>query len=48
MKFLSRVFAGIMVVAGFAATASAQSTIQDVQSEGVLRVGMADSVPMQY
>ena len=30
MKFLSRVFAGIMVVAGFAATASAQSTIQDV------------------
>lgn len=48
MKFLSRLFAGILAVAGFTATASAQSTIQDIQSEGVLRVGMADSVPMQY
>lgn len=48
MKFPSRVFAGILAVAGFTATAFAQSTIQNVQSEGVLRVGMADSVPMQY
>lgn len=48
MKIMSRLFAGIMAAAGLAAAASAQSTIEKIQSEGVLRVGMADSVPMQY
>ena len=51
LKFLRRLVAAgaaVTAVIGLTATASAQSTISDIQSEGVLRVGMADSVPMQY
>lgn len=51
LKFLRRLVAAgaaVTAVVGLTATASAQSTLQDIQSEGVLRVGMADSVPMQY
>ena len=48
MKILNRLFVGVIAVIGLTTTVSAQSTIQDIQSAGVLRVGMADSVPMQY